>query len=138
MSDSIVPIFICVLLPVAIVFLVLLFKDKNQKGRFEVISKAMDKGIQIDPSLLEDKSEPKKHKEHPYALLTSGICLALGGIALFLLLFFLLKGTSNEQVRSFALGIACSGLVPAFVGIGLIISFYMGRHYAKIDKAEGL
>ena len=41
MSDSIVPIFICVLLPVAIVFLVLLFKDKNQKERFEVISKAM-------------------------------------------------------------------------------------------------
>jgi uncharacterized RDD family membrane protein YckC len=136
MDSILIPIVVCFLLPVGIVFLALFFKDKRQKERYEIISKAMDKGIQIDPSLLEDSSEPKKHKEHPYALLTSGLCLTLGGIALFLLLYFLLRAV--PAASNYAIGVACSGLIPAFVGIGLIVSFYMGRRYARMDKAEGI
>lgn len=134
MDGELVSIFICVVLPVAILFLVYYYRDRANKERLNLISKAIDKGVEISPELLEDqrRRQPEASGARKnYAMLTWGICLALFGIASFILLYFLLLNATN-----FYFGIACVGFIPALVGVGLIISFYMGRYYDKKDAIK--
>ncbi|MCI2083075.1 MAG: DUF6249 domain-containing protein [Bacteroidales bacterium] len=141
MSDVIVPVFVCFLLPVCILFIVFYFKSRNEKARLDLINTAIERGVEINPDLIAPAKESKPRKSNPYAMLTWGICLVLFGLATFLLIYFLVRNANGsfdgaQALSGHAFGIACTGFIPMFIGIGLIISFYMGRHYAKADKLE--
>lgn len=129
MEDILIPIFICVVLPVLIVFFCCYYSYKSRKARLDTLAKAIEKGVEIDPSLLTDpeKSTTEK-KEKPMVLFTWGMVLSLVGIAL--LLIGLLPNSNNLA------GVSIYGIIPLAIGIGLIIAFFAGRYFKKKDAVK--
>ncbi len=47
-KDFLLPLFVCVVLPVMIVFLVQFYRSRNLARKAEIIKAAIEKGVQID------------------------------------------------------------------------------------------
>ncbi|MFA5325254.1 MAG: DUF6249 domain-containing protein [Bacteroidales bacterium] len=127
MEGRFIPIAICVILPISVVLIYYLYKYMSKREHLHVLNNAIDKGVQITPDLFLETREVKKvKKENPMVLFNWGIILIMGGLGLFLMLYLLC------QVDSFAF--ASIGFMPMLIGLGLIISFYLGRYYKRKDK----
>src|SRR5574344_40161 len=129
-----VPIFVCVILPVSIVLVVYLSRYLSQKNKNELIAKAIEKGVPLDPNFFKEAQEVKIKKENPMKLFTWGVSLVGFGLGIFFLLYFLLR--AQPVMSAYALGVACTGLIPVLVGAGLLVSFYAGRYYKKKDEGQ--
>ncbi|MCI1720750.1 MAG: DUF6249 domain-containing protein [Bacteroidales bacterium] len=129
-----VPIFVCVILPVAIVLTVYMSRYLSQKNKNELIAKAIEKGVPLDPNFFKDAQDVKIKKENPMKLFTWGVSLVGFGFGIFFLLYFLLR--AQPVMSAYALGVACTGLIPVLVGAGLLVSFYAGRYYKKKDEGQ--
>ncbi|HNY05825.1 MAG TPA: DUF6249 domain-containing protein [Candidatus Egerieousia sp.] len=134
MESTLVPIFVCFLLPVAIVLIVYLSRYRTQQSKNELIAKALEKGVPLDPNFFKIAQEAKIKRENPMKLFTWGVSLVGLGLGVFFLLYFILN--VQPEVGAYALGFACSGLVPALVGVGLLVSFYAGRYYKKQEEEQ--
>jgi len=123
MDDVIVPIFVCVVLPVSIVFIVFYYSSKVSKEKINLLSKAIESGVEMDPEQLmaaleTKKKSPKTIKKSLVEKLTGGIMLLILGIAAFASICF----------DVFDLDIAMAvGSVCAATGIGLVISYFVGK-----------
>ena len=134
MESTLVPIFVCFLLPVAIVLIVYLSRYRTQQSKNELIAKALEKGVPLDPNFFKIAQEAKIKRENPMKLFTWGVSLVGLGLGVFVLLYFILE--AQPEMSAYALGIACSGLIPALVGVGLLVSFYAGRYYKKQEEEQ--
>jgi len=121
-------------MPVAIVLIVYLSRYRTQQSKNELIAKALEKGVPLDPNFFKNAQDAKIKKDNPMKLFTWGVSLIGLGLGVFFLLYILLK--VQPVVSSSALGIACSGLIPALVGAGLLVSFYAGRYYKKHEEEQ--
>lgn len=131
---NLVPIFVCVILPVSIVLIVYLSRYHSQKNKNELIAKAIEKGVPLDPNFFNEVQDVKIKKENPMKLFTWGVSLVGLGLGNFFLLYFLLL--AQPEMSAYALGVACTGLIPVLVGAGLLVSFYVGRYYKKLDEEK--
>lgn len=129
-----VPIFVCVVLPVCIVLIIGLVRKNETDRKAEIMLKAIEKGQTIDPEMF---ARPKKSKTIKQDLLEklSGACItSLMGVAFLLIFFF-----GKEWVDYFfptTLWLIAGGVMVA-VGVGLFISYFAGKNLlAKEIEAE--
>ena len=139
MRDVILPIFIIVVLPVMIVLIVQIFKNRNLGRKTEIIRLAIEKGADIDADrmmeALESSGKRKKgtQTKSQYLLerLITGIILFLSGIAV--IVVTAVTGAFADGGKWF---FYLSATVISIIGTGLIIMFFAGRKMLPEDKAE--
>ena len=130
----ILPIFICVVLPVAIVLIIGLVRRNETNRRAEVMLKAIENGQTIDPQIF---ARPKKKQSIKKELLEkfNGACItSLMGVAFLLIFFFGKEWADCVFPTNFYL---IAGGVLVAVGIGLFITYFNGKELlAKEIEAE--
>ena len=139
MEDIFIPIGVCVILPVMIVWLVMRAKQNETNRRAEIMLKAIEAGVPVD------MEQFKPHKKAPQTIKQdlldklSGACItSLMGIAF---LAFAILRTYNPDFggsfMSFSRFLMPAGAVLLAVGIGLFIAFFVGKKMlAKEIAAE--
>ena len=136
MEDVLVPIFICVVLPVSIVLIAMLSKRHAVNKKTEVMLKAIEAGTPIDPEIFKpSKKDSKTIKGDLMDRLTGACVTSLMGTA------FLIIGTLFGDRTGFSIGsmplLPLAGAVMLAVGISLFIVFFVGKKMlAKEIEAE--
>ena len=126
MVETLVPIFVCVVLPVAIVFIVMNARKHEASRKAEVALKAIEAGVPVDPAFFKSEKKRQGTKQKLLEQLTGACITSLMGAA-FVAFYFMEK----EELLGFAGGVMLA------VGIGLFISFFVGRNMmAKEIEAE--
>lgn len=124
----IVPIFICVILPIGIVWIVFNASNNKTNRQTEVILEALKRNPNVDSEKLIDLFA--KRDSTPWVSLNRkllrGVIFTLMGIAFALIAIFL----SEEEGAAYGCWVVCGCL--GSVGIGFLISYWFG--YKHIDK----
>lgn len=129
--EILVPIFVCVILPVAIVLIVGLTKQNETNRKAEIMLKAIESGTEIDPAIFASKEKPKTIKQELLEKFTGACIVSLMGIA-FLILWFV--GSPSFYMSNM---MPVAGGVMVAVGLGLFISYFVGKNMlAKEIEAE--
>ena len=139
MNDVVLPIFIVVFLPVVIVLIVQIFRNRNLARKTDVIKLAIEKGANLDVNkMMEALESTGKRRKGPggksqYLLekMTTGIILFLAGLAV-IIVAALTGAIVPEGKWAFYL----FGTVVSIVGAGLLTMFFVGRKMLPDDKNE--
>lgn len=138
LTEIIVPIFVCVILPVAVVFIVGRTKQNEINRKTEVMIKAIENGAQIDPEMFKSTEEPKAPKTLKQELvdkLTGGCVVTLMGVA-FLTLYCIDRFVPGANIM-FGKWLPVAGGVMLAVGIGLLVSYFASKSILADEiKAE--
>lgn len=118
-----IPIFICVVLPVMVVWLVTRANTRRTEKKMDVLMKAIENGTEIDPDMLVDINGGKSTKMKLVDKLGSGVMLTLMGLVFILLAAF--------NVLSFAAWGYYAGIPILAVGIGTLVSYFFGVKFLK-------
>ena len=118
-----IPIFICVVLPVMVVWLVTRANTRRTEKKMDVLMKAIENGTEIDPDMLVDINGGKSTKMKLVDKLGSGVMLTLMGLVFILLAAF--------NVLSFAAWGYYAGIPILAVGIGTLVSYFFGMKFLK-------
>ena len=124
MRDIIVPIGICVVLPVMLVWLVTRVRRNEIEKKTEVMLKAIESGATIDSDLF--KEAPKKRKSTKERLLNRLICGCAASIIGAALTAIGIIPWMTLEDDTFAPLLIFGGISLA-VGIALFIGFFVGR-----------
>ena len=134
MTSIIVPIGICVVLPVMLVWLVTRVRRNEIDKKAEVMIKAIESGVTIDSDLFEEA--PKRRKSTKERLLNRLICGCAASIigaaltAIGIIPWMTLEDDTFAPLMIF-------GGISLAVGIALFIGFFVGRKMlAKEMEAE--
>lgn len=122
--EVIVPIFICVVLPVTIVWLVMRAKKNETDRKAEIMLKAIESGAAIDPDLFKpQKTDQRTLKEKLLGRLTGACVTSLLGIV------FLVGGIGfGWKLNLGALpSLPLLGGILLAVGIALFVVFFVSR-----------
>lgn len=130
MEDILVPIFVCVVLPVTIVWIVSHTKQQETNKKAEIMLKAIEAGVPVDLGQLQTQKQRKSIKQELLDKL-SGAC-----ITSFMGTGFLVYGLIGEG-EDFGSLATVAGAVLLAVGIALFVSFFVGKKMlAKEIEAE--
>ena len=139
MEDIIIPIFVCVVLPVTIVWLVSRAKQNETNKKAEIMLRAIEAGVPVDMSQLNDpKKAPKTIKQNLIEKLNGACITSLMGAAFltFGIVRYFNPAFGGKDVMLEELLIP-AGAVMLAVGIGLFISYFVGKKLlAKEIEAE--
>lgn len=125
---ALIPICICVVLPVLIVWLVGRVKQNETNRRTEIMLKALDNSEKIDADFFRSLREEKSLKKKLLNRLTGACVTTLVGFA-FLFYFFLLDDLDSQ--------VCLAGVILFAVGIALFIVYFVGKKMmAKEIEAE--
>ena len=134
--DIIIPIGICVLLPIVVVLLNTLKARNETNKKTEVMLKAIESGATIDADLFKTQLTPAKTiKEKLLARLTAACIVSAIGLSICIttLLLSYIGGVPTRIIQSF---IVIGGIILA-VGIALFVVYFVGkRMLAKEIEAE--
>lgn len=120
-----IPICICVVLPVMVVWLVTRARIKKNEQKMAVLVKAIENGVEIDPELLVSETESSRNtKMKLIKKLTAGIVCSIIGIALLVCPSL----DAFEGVAGLEMLYIIGGVMIA-VGIAYIVTFFVGRKY---------
>ena len=137
-EDILIPIFICVVLPVMIVWLITRARQNETNRKTEVMLKAIDAGATIDADFFRNPKESITIKERLLKRLTGGCIFTLMGIA-FVILGLVNKYTMSDiyiSPDSFTVPVIFGGIFLA-IGVALLVVFVVGRKmFAKEIEAE--
>ena len=135
-----VPVFICVVLPIMVVWLVARTKQNETNRKAEIMLKAIESGVPVDMSQFEPAKKNKGPKSIKQDLLEklNGACITslmgAGFLALGILRAIDPHFGLNTLLNKFWLP---AGAVLLAVGIGLFISYFVGKKMlAKEMEAE--
>lgn len=126
--DLIIPISICVVLPVLVVYFLTRSRVRKNEQQMNVLLKAIENGVEIDPSLLIDVNRKKDPRTSMLNHLRSGVFFLLFGL-ISLILYFI---PSLSDLRDVFLTLWVIAL-PA--GICFLVWCYAGMKLG-IDKKE--
>ena len=134
--DIIIPIGICVVLPIVVVLLNTLKARNETNKKTEVMLKAIESGATIDTDLFKTQLTPAKTiKEKLLARLTAACIVSAIGLSICIttLLLSYIGGVPTWVIQGF---IVIGGIILA-VGIALFIVYFIGkRMLAKEIEAE--
>ena len=130
MEDILIPIFICVVLPVTIVWLVSRAKQNETNKKAEIMLRAIEAGVPVDLSQFnDDKKKPNKTIKQELLEKLNGACItSLMGAAF--LTFGIVRyfnpafGGEDMFLEDLLLP---AGAIMLAVGIGLFISYFVGK-----------
>lgn len=138
-----IPFFVCVFVPVMVVWLVSRTKQHETDLKAEVMLKALEAGVPVNMNQFESpKKAPKPLKQALLEKLTTACILTLMGPS------FLALGIIRQFNPDFAAGMFFSewlipaGAVMLAVGIGMLVSYFAGkkmlaRELEAEEKAQG-
>ena len=134
MDEILVPIFVCVVLPVLLVLLGVIARRNEINRKTEVALKALETGQPIDPNYFKSSRTPKTVKQSLLGRLTGACVVSLLGLAFLVLGLF---GPSIvEEEMDTILFFFPAGVLLA-IGIALFITYFVGRKMlAKEVEAE--
>lgn len=128
----VLPIFICVVLPVTVVWLALRARQHAIDKKAEIMLKAIESGASIDPNLLKPQTKQKSLKEKLLSRLTGACVTSLLGAAFLIGSLVLDWDITFVPIQTSLLG----GILLA-VGIALFVSYFAGKNMlAKEIEAE--
>ena len=139
------PVFICVVLPISIVWLVARTRQQETNKRAEIMLKAIEAGVPLDMTQFEPAKKQKANKSIKQDLREklNGACITgLMGIGFLTLGILRVVNTDfgrNTLLNDFWLNRSWlpAGCVLLAVGIGLFISYFVGKKMlAKEIEAE--
>lgn len=127
MEGILIPIAVCVVLPVMIVWLVTRSRQNETNKKTEVMLKAIEAGAPIDANLFQDSVRKRKSvKERLLNRLMMACIASLTGIFVItvgLVKWFVYGNADGHQILS---GILAGGIILA-VGLALFIVFFVGK-----------
>lgn len=134
MVENLVPIFVCVVLPVSIVLIVSLRKWNSDNKRAEVLTKAIESGRNLDTEqLIESLRDPRNRhyseKEILYARLQRGCMYTLIGIALGIVFFSGIIHDIDLPIMVLTVSLVCLA-----IGIAYLIVFFVSRSDTQKDE----
>lgn len=129
MADILVPIFICVVLPVSIVLIIYLASVNNDNKRAEVLMKAIESGRDVDVDRLAEalgrQQSKKNHKttqEMMNSRLLKGCMFSLTGLTS--VIIGLCEITSLETFNLIPSGL---GALLLSIGLSYLIVYFVSR-----------
>ena len=141
MEDILLPIFICVVMPVAIVWLVMRAKQNETNKMAEIMLKAIEAGIPLDPDFFKTQTRTlqKSLKERQLGWLTAAcilIALGLGSILVGAIIILINNWTYDTAPTAYSLLTFAGGLVLV-IGIALLVVYFIRKRIlAKELEAE--
>lgn len=134
MDKILVPIFICVVLPVTIVWLITRARQNETNRKTEVMLKAIEAGATVDANLFKTSKDSLTIKERLLKRLTGGCIFSLMGVV------FTIIGLVNRNMAldndAFTIPVLFGGIFFA-IGVAHLVVFYVGRKMlAKEMEAE--
>ena len=141
MEDIILPIFMCVVMPVAIVWLVMRAKQNETNIMAEIMLKAIEAGIPLDPDFFKTQTRTlqKSLKERQLGWLTAAcilIALGLGSILVGAIIILINNWTYDTAPTAYSLLTFAGGLVLV-IGIALLVVYFIRKRIlAKELEAE--
>ena len=137
MEEILVPIAICVVLPVMIVWLINRTRQNETNRKTEIMLKAIESGATIDADFFKAQQEqkaPKTLKEKLLNRLTAGCVCTLIGIAAVVVCFILEAKLGWDKDGNFMLTF---GAISIAIGISFLLIFFVGKKMlAKEMEAE--
>lgn len=131
MDEILVLIFICVVLPVAIVWLVTFSRRHETDKKTEVLLKAIETGQKVDVGQLGPRKETRTIKERLLSRLTAACVTALLGVAFLVAgLVFCIK-VSWFFRESIGPSLLVAGATLFSIGIALYLVYRTGRKMLK-------
>ena len=134
-----VPVFVCVVLPIVIVWLVARTRQNEANRKAEIMLKAIEAGVPVDMSQFEpEKKKGSKSIKQELLDKLNGACITglmgIGFLTLGILRVVITDFGRNMFINKFWLP---AGAVLLAVGIGLFISYFAGKKMlAKEIEAE--
>lgn len=123
--ETILPIFVVVVLPVMVVWLVTRARLKKNEQKMAVLVKAIENGVDIDPALLVSETEGDRNtKMKLVRKLTTGVICAIIGLAVLICT----QLDAFEGVAGIEMLYIIGGVLIA-VGAAYILAFFVGRKY---------
>ena len=134
------PVFICVVLPIAIVWLVARTRQQETNRKAEIMLKAIEAGVPVDMTQFEPTKKQKGPRSIKQDLLEklNGACItSLMGIGFLTLgIIRAINGTFGVSLFLNKFWLPAGGILLA-VGIGLFVSYFAGKKMlAKEIEAE--
>ena len=132
MEDIILPLFMCVVMPVTIVWLVMRTKQNETNKMAEIMLKAIETGTPVDPNLLKAENQTvrkKSIKERLLGYLTAAcILIGLGLSSIILGIVFCLANnhTYGSLVSAMSLLPYLGGILSA-IGIALLVVYFIRK-----------
>ena len=123
--NTLLPIFVMVVLPVMVVWLVTRARLKKNEQKMAVLVKAIENGVDIDPALLVSETEGGRNtKMKLVRKLTTGVICAIIGLAVLICT----QLEAFEGVAGIEMLYIIGGVLIA-VGAAYILAFFVGRKY---------
>lgn len=123
--NTLLPIFVMVVLPVMVVWLVTRARLKKNEQTMAVLVKAIENGVDIDPALLVSETEGGRNtKMKLVRKLTTGVICAIIGLAVLICT----QLDAFEGVAGIEMLYIIGGVLIA-VGAAYILAFFVGRKY---------
>ena len=136
--NALVPICICVVLPVLIVWIIGKVKQNETNRKAEIMLKALDSGAKIDTDFFKSQSGSKTIKERLLGRLTGDCVTSLTGVALLAVGIYLQNlPEASSNVEFVILAYLFGGILLA-VGISLFIVYLTGKKmlFKEMDAEE--
>ena len=141
MEDILLPIFMCVVMPVAIVWLVMRTKLNETNKMAEIMLKAIEAGTPIDLDFFKTQTQSlrKSLKERQLGWLTAACILIVLGLGSILVggIIILVNNWSYETAPSAYSLITFAGGLVLVIGLALLVVFFIRKRIlAKELEAE--
>lgn len=136
--DVLLPISICVILPILIVWINNKRSKHETDRQSEIMLKAIEKGVEINPEFFNSKRvDAMSVKERLLRKFTGGVITGLTGVILTIAFAIIhINAVNNSIVSLTTIGMIISSTLIA-VGAALLISYYVGgKTLAKEIEAE--
>jgi len=127
--ETLIPICICVVLPVLIVWLIGKVKQNETNRKAEIMLKALENGAKIDTDFFRSQSGSKTIKERLLGRLTGACVTSLIGVTFIAVGIFLQNLPGPDWDKNFdavALTYLLGGILMA-VGISLFVVYFSGK-----------
>ena len=138
MESVLISIFVCVVLPIAIVWFITRTRQHETDKKTEIMLKAIESGAQVDPDMFKGKQRRTRGiKEELMDKFTGACVTSFMGIA------FLVIGLLNQNNPGMFKGLwfmetsSFAGAILLAIGVALFLSYLVGkRTLAKEIEAE--
>ena len=140
MEEILVPIAVCVVLPIVIVWLVSRVRQNETNRKADIMLKAIENGQQVDPAFFKPSKSPAQERTIKMDLLEklNAACITtFMGVAFIIysiVCYFIPDGLDNFFLSNMA---PIAGGVLLAVGIALFVTYFTGKKMlAKEIEAE--
>lgn len=128
MAEILVPIFVCVVLPVAIVLIISLAKMNGENKRSQIIMKAIEANKDVDTDkLIESLKKPQKSaREVLYTRLQRGCMFSLIGLVLAIVGIVSYAAGTEFSADHVTVPLVFGGISFA-IGLSYLITYFVSR-----------